>query len=80
MPLHFGKIFGIIALLTMTPARVATSAADADSTVAGMMRSQEPAPLPLKTRTCFFSWVMLKCNGFASFTTRLDALLRWARS
>jgi hypothetical protein len=24
----------------------------------------------------FFYWVMLKCNGFASFTTTFDAVLR----
>jgi lipid-A-disaccharide synthase-like uncharacterized protein len=29
---------------------------------------------------CFFSWVMLKCNGFASFTTTFDALFLVAQS
>ena len=45
-----------------------------------MKRTRKRAGISDGRAGCFFSWVMLKCNGFAPFTTRFDALLRVAQS
>ena len=45
-----------------------------------MKRTRKRAGISDGRAGCFFSWVMLKCNGFAPFTTRFDALLLVAQS